>query len=168
MREIKFRAWDSKEKYMMTVDSIQFPVGGVLVCGPGVGSGWSSVVGEHSEETIVLEQFTGLRDKTDRNMYEGDIVTDPRMDSLFNAHPSRDCWWRGVVKHGIFSVQGGSGGHGEGPEYHRVIGWYYNTITTDYRHVDSVESRPLHSGLVIIGNIHENPELIEQPEHSVS
>jgi hypothetical protein len=153
MCEIKFRAWDT--------DSDGYRSDGTVGFDGSITSDWG-----HEKNHWVLEQFAGLRDKNRREIYAGDIVTDPRMDSLFCERPSRDCWWRGIVRFGAFSVRGGSGGHGEGPEYHKVIGWYYNTITTDYRHVDSIESKPLHGDVVVIGNIHENRGLIEQPEHS--
>ena len=137
MREIKFRAWDSKEKYMMTVDSIQFPAGGVLVCGPGAGSGWSSVVGDHSEETIILEQFTGLKDYNGRDVYEGDIL---RYD--IQDHNGTDHFYENIV-----TFEGSEFGcKGDDPER-----WYWHPLS--YIFENDIEPQ-------VVGNIHDKQRTI--------
>ena len=66
MREIKFRAWDIEEKIM----SQSFFIGSEL-----------------SMDTInkIFLQFTGLKDRNNKEIYEGDIISDT-MDTEFDKN----------------------------------------------------------------------------------
>ena len=56
-REIKFRAWNKAGKIMLNWDTIKYQLNN-----------------QHFE----LMQFTGLHDKNGKEIYEGDIVHDPK------------------------------------------------------------------------------------------
>ncbi|WP_457641412.1 YopX family protein [Persephonella sp.] len=64
MREIKFRAWLKETKEMIEVDDIRF----LKPLTINTTSAW------RLEDEIVLMQYTGLKDRNVREIYEGDIL----------------------------------------------------------------------------------------------
>ena len=66
MREIKFRAWDNKNKKLVSFENIELPYSeNVNLDGQIEGI---------LDRGIILMQYTGLKDKNDVEIYEGDIV----------------------------------------------------------------------------------------------
>ena len=123
MRELKFRAWNGKEKQFARwdINNCKWDVFTRL---------WADIDGETDYSQIAEdEQYTGLKDKNGKEIYEGDIV---------DYNDDGECM--GVVEY-------------DAP----------NFILNDER-FENLGSLFLKGAphQKVIGNIHENPELLEK------
>ena len=132
-REIKFRVWDHNTNTMMIPDYFEFYDGKI---------GWIEAVREAGPvsgndgcpDQFEIMQYTGLHDKNGREIYEGDVV---RSSSIRQREKS----FVGDVHYGQVD-----------PSFtiHDKDGHYFRLYSSgEYRTYE------------VIGNIYENPELLE-------
>jgi uncharacterized phage protein (TIGR01671 family) len=122
-REIKFRAWQTKYETMYNpTDGIYIEFGETLVV--GFDDGDLRLEGED----VVLMQYTGLKDKNEKEIYEGDIVS--------------------YGKNRLFAVV-----------WAEKYGSWYVVPCGEYEN-DS-ELGKTEKACEVIGNIYENPELLQ-------
>lgn len=141
MREIKFRAWDSYENKMLERTDrlrLDFKTGEVL-----------EDVGQYEEDYLpwdgVLMQYTGLKDKNDKEIYEGDIVSYKFLSGFDCDH--EDFRSSEDVSEFIGAVELVAGEYLPREYYREVDDGFYS-----YRYFD----------LEVIGNIYENQELLKE------
>ena len=125
MREIKFRAWDEEDESMVD---------------------WGIIIddGFHKYLSCELMQFTGLKDKNGKEVYEGDVVkTHFAGEDLIGEIEYVDKWAKfcfgALNKHGC--------GIAFDPE--SVFYWYYAE--------DDEEGTSI---CEVIGNIYETPQIL--------
>ena len=145
-RELKFRAWDNQENRMITNgclgagSSCQIIIiewaGGLSLCNAyGLPDGTNPTFDKPVTERFELMQFTGLKDKSGKEIYEGDII---------KMGDNPECWFAPrVVEFKNGAWMGGSC---------RI---YTNQDKHDYQGDSNQDNWE------IIGNIFENPELLE-------
>lgn len=145
MREIKFRAWDDRSKKMWEPDFIRNDGKPVLL---------AAVTGKANVYDDPIMQYTGLKDKNGREIYEGDVL-----GGIYSEQGEGKT--RTTVR-GVVTFRGGSfdvdfqisrrsiseiGGGGD-------IRWRCSgswNIPDSYHQIADIQN---------IGNVHENPELL--------
>ena len=107
-------------------------------------------------EDVILMQYTGLKDKNGKEIYEGDIVSGGVYYGWENETGL------GIVEFGKWEQDGS--GHEYEPS--TCLGWYIKTIETDFGYNGEcsslVSGKKKHKQLEVIGNIYENPELLNK------
>lgn len=145
-REIKFRVWDKTTDTMFTGSDLIIDTGSKMVTID------DNPIDYENDVEAVLMQYTGLKDKNDKEIYEGDVL------SGGNEYDKR--YGTPVIKIGnyeeckeLFDEDG---------DFYELscTGVYFefndNTCTgIDYTCISNFE---------VIGNIYENPELLEEKQ----
>ena len=129
-RETKYRAWDTELSVMHHA----------VECGVDTGVQWSFGDLLISSRFSLVMQFTGLRDKNGKEIYEGDVL---QYKDVAYSFDTEDEIMVEVVRWGD-----------EQAAWMLVCPWS-GEMQTAWDGVDPKKSE-------VIGNIHENPELIEQ------
>ena len=143
-REIKFRVWDKVNERMLNIETLglSFSPNGVLTSIYTYGPDFSNdpeVIG-HDEpdlDDVTIEQYTGLKDANGKEIYEGDILA-------WHSSICRKHNWVGVVLYrgAGFAVQ-------ESDKSYSSPEWLDCACRKDANIIE------------VIGNIHENPDLLE-------
>ena len=95
-------------------------------------------------DNLIVEQFTGLHDKNGKEIYTGDILQLKKLDGI-------------VLLYKIFCVKGGFAFNTHQDDFYKPqIEIYFYESTSDMQNSSFI------STLEIIGNIFENPELLEK------
>lgn len=139
MRDIKFRAWSINENLMYyDVGLVQKKDGPWWVFDNGARLCQS---GDH----YVIMQFTGAKDKNGREVYDGDIIRGPSNTNPYGGKSNRTkCF---MFK--IFWLQNDM----------FWGGWCMERLGN---HNDPYRTFPRISGSEVVGNIYENPVLLEE------
>lgn len=143
MREIKFRAWDIKNKFMERPQSwlLITQIGSVYMSGPMLTPRPAPI------DQYILMQFTGLKDKNGKEIYEGDIIIAQddygNFPQEYNEEKGK---YFNVGEYEVYWDEHSAGfslrANRQTPELDE--GFYWEILTVE-----------------IIGNIYENPELLK-------
>ena len=104
--------------------------------------GWFAITGRYPVVNDTVGQYTGLKDKADRMIFEGDIL---RWEFEDGEPEIAEVTWRD-----------------DGPE---GVGWYIRSIRP-FPGLDILCSGD--SEWEVIGNIYDNPELLEEKPHETN
>lgn len=144
-REIKFRAWHKKRSEMMRVVDIYFGRGEGIQATRllAVHDGMKYSTNEQTLNDVELMQYTGLRDKGGAEIYEGDIIRVNVVDNKDLEAEYRSTHlveWCSGDDYPAFDLF---------PAWDDQLNSFSSILNTNCFEME------------VIGNIHENPELLE-------
>lgn len=143
-REIKFRAYINKSKGIKEISQINYATK-TIVTTDGYCYGFKD---------IILMQYTGLKDKNGKEIYEGDIVEFKDVGEEGYEYKEGfgfDNIAQVVYKNGIYTLS----------NFGETDNSYYATNSTDEERLEEVLRN---RNCKVVGNIYDNPELLEKGE----
>ena len=131
----KFRVWDKLDKEIYEVGEIHLSRGEFDFIGDGI-------TFQRLADEVELMQSTGLKDKNGKEVFEGDVV-------------SRNSGMPSVVKFGKWIYEEDFG--------YKIknIGFYLDSSYGDDEFFQAMDYEDIRKNYEVIGNIYENPELLE-------
>lgn len=151
MSEIKFRAWIKSnlkfDKRFYMVEGIELTKDGYTL---------PQLYGEGVDE-IKYMQYTGLKDKNGREIYEGDIINWYHGDAKIDPEEYSQNYTLCVVKFGFYNEDCIA----RNISHNGFYGYYALEINPEF---GKPQINPLSWMLKskVVGNIYENPELMEK------
>lgn len=139
MREIKFRAWDKDDKVMFVPNNICHTSSGIeytreLSDGINIKRYWQG----ESPNNVFLMQYTGLKDVNGKEIYEGDIIKWGHINGYEeNPHRIAIVEFNPDIQFNCINLE-----------------FIFRYGCFNYQNTDEA--------VEVIGNIYENPELIER------
>jgi len=137
LREIKFRAWDERHKHLFQVQEMGYSEGKLWAVSSRNG---------YKHWNCYLMQYVGLKDKNGKEIYEGDILRvriNPKYCgniTMYNWHYiNSELLYEVIWDDGMWKLRA--------PSRKTDFPFLFNTWTLE---------------LEVIGNVFENPELIER------
>jgi uncharacterized phage protein (TIGR01671 family) len=139
MREIKFRAWHTALKKMFSAEEMAEDQLTLLTIGKFI-----NVSSESTKLSVIIDemiplQFTGLKDENGKEIYEGDVVKDS-FDRIMQVK-----WWNYRLCWVAISETN-----------------FHHADLFDWCEKDENYDRTDVARVQVIGNIHENPELLNK------
>lgn len=146
IREIKFRVWDKADKVMCDVTYLKFSNVQYMNVGYRKNTGGkiideNALLDESMSGTCILMQYTGMKDKNSKEIYEGDIV-------------QRNIFGNNVVGEIVWMDIGGTGFYLKVREGSRI-----SFYPIGRGQLDDDDGEWCND--IILGNIHDNPELLD-------
>jgi len=142
MREIKFRAWDNGKKEW--IEDFSF-----------VGGNWwideyknDSLENKRPFENSELMQYTGLKDKNGKEIYEGDIVIGGMNYSGEQFYKGYVYWFEDGAEYWALA------------DFSEFGGKWNDRFTKLVEGIDEDDDSTETDTLEIIGNVYENPDLL--------